>query len=224
MQAIRTLGQFVDDEQIVAWIAGAVGEIHQRASHQARAAGKSLKLAVSCTRCDATKTCCWSMVVARLYEGVIIADRLRRTGRDTPALRDELAARAAAMEAASPRDWRTPCLFLDARERCTIYDVRPSPCGLLHVYTDPAWCTTRAGEIRGYVAREELVAATELEEQFRDRLALRRKVGRRYLGVLPRMVLVALEAWDRTDFRDYLRQLPWPGDDELARWGAGLAR
>lgn len=219
MQAIRTLGQFVEDEQIVGWIAGAVAEIHARAAEQAKAAGKAQKLAVSCTRCKATKTCCWSMVVARLYEGVIIADRLRRTGRDTPELRAELGVRAQAMEAASPKGWRTPCLFLDAAERCTIYDVRPSPCGILHVYTDPAWCTTLAGEIRGYVAHEELIAATELEEAFRDRLSLRKKVGRRYLGVLPRMVLVALEAWDRTDFRDHLRQLPWPGDAELARWG-----
>jgi Fe-S-cluster containining protein len=223
VQAVRTLGQFVEDEQIVAWIAGAVGEIHGRAAQQAKRAGKSLKLVVSCTRCTATKTCCWSMVVARLYEGVIIADRLRRTGRDTPALRGELAARAAAMEAAAPRDWRTPCLFLDGAERCTIYDVRPSPCGNLHVYTDPAWCTTLAGEIKGYVPREELAAATELEEAFRDRLSLRKKVGRRYLGVLPRMVWVALEAWDRTDFRDYLRQLPWPGEAELAGWGSSAS-
>lgn len=223
VQSIRTLGQFVEDEQIVAWLSGAVAEIHRFSARQAKAAGKSLGLAVSCTRCTATKTCCWSMVVARLYEGVVIADRLRRTGRDTPALRDELAARAEAMEAASPRAFRTPCLLLDARERCTIYDVRPSSCGNVHVYTDPTWCTTLAGEIRGYVPREELAAAIQLEEAFRERLALRKKVGRRYLGVLPRMVLVALEAWERTDFRDYLRQLPWPGDAEIARWSAGEA-
>ncbi|HET7501611.1 MAG TPA: YkgJ family cysteine cluster protein [Kofleriaceae bacterium] len=221
MQAIRTLGQFVEDEQIVGWISAAMAEIHQRATQNAKAAGKPLKLAVSCTRCTATKTCCWSMVVARLYEGVVIADRLRRTGRDTPAFRDELAARAHAMEAASPRDWRTPCLFLDAAERCTIYDVRPTPCGNLHVYTDPTWCTTLAGEIKGYVPGEELGAALELEEAFRDRLSLRKKVGRRYLGVLPRMVLIALEAWDRTDFRDYLRLLPWPTEEEIARWSPG---
>ncbi|HEU4612351.1 MAG TPA: hypothetical protein VFS15_09755, partial [Kofleriaceae bacterium] len=55
-------------------------------------------------------------------------------------------------------------------------------------------------------------------DEFRERMALRKKVGRRYLGVLPRMVLVALEAWDRTDFRDYIRQLDWPGDAEIARW------
>jgi Fe-S-cluster containining protein len=206
MQEVRTLGQFVEDEHIVPWIAGALGEIHQRATSQARKAG------------TATKTCCWSMVVARLYEGVAIADRLRRTDRDTPELREDLARRAEAMEAATPRDWRTPCVFLDGRERCTIYDVRPTPCGNLHVYTDPTWCTTLAGEIRGYVAQEEVAAAIELEEKFRDRLSLRKKVGRRYLGVLPRMVLVALEAWDRTDFRDYLRLLPWPGDAEISRW------
>lgn len=220
VQAVRTLGQFVEDEQIAAWISAELAEIHRHAARGAKAAGKPLRLAVSCTQCKATKTCCWSMVVARLYEGVVIADRLRRTGRDAPALRDELRGRAEAMEAAAPRDWRTPCLFLDAAERCTIYDVRPSPCGNLHVYSDPAWCTTLAGQIQGYVASEEIAAATALEEVFRERLALRKKVGRRYLGVLPRMVLVALEAWDRTDFRDHLRQLPWPGEAELAAWGA----
>lgn len=221
MPPIRTFGQFVDEEQIVAWIAAAVADIHQFSARQAKAAGKAARLTVSCTSCTATKTCCWSMVVARLYEGVIIADRLRRTGRDTPALRDELRTRAEQMEAATPHDWRTPCVFLDQRERCTIYEVRPSPCAILHVYTDPVWCTTRAGEIRAYVAAEELASALALEEAFRERLALRKKVGRRYLGVLPRMVLVALEAWDRTDFRDHLRQLPWPDDAAVARWGAG---
>jgi hypothetical protein len=33
-------------------------------------------------------------------------------------------------------------------------------------------------------------------------------------------VLVSLEAWDRTDFRDYLRQLPWRTDEE---WAAAVA-
>jgi Fe-S-cluster containining protein len=223
VESLRTLGQFVEDEQIVAWISGSVSEIHRFAGRQAKAAGKSLKLVVSCTKCAATKTCCWSVVVARLYEGVVIADRLRRTGRDTSALRAELGARAEAMEAARPHDFRTPCVFLDARERCTIYDVRPGPCGILHVYSDPAWCTTLAGPIRGYIAQEELAAAIQLEEQFRDRMSLRKKVGRRYLGVLPRMVLVALEAWDRTDFRDHLRQLPWPDEAEIGRWSEGPA-
>ena len=26
------------------------------------------------------------------------------------------------------------------------------------------------------------------------------------------------EAWDRTDFREYLRQLPWPTEEDAAKW------
>lgn len=219
MASVRTLGQFVEEEQLLAWITGTVTEIHRHAARGAKEHGKPRKLSVTCTSCKATKTCCWSMVVARLYEGVAIAAELVRSGRDTPALRAELLSRAEAMEAATPQEWRTPCLFLDEQERCTIYDVRPVPCGAVYVYTDPVLCTTRAGEILGYIPVEEHAAATALEETFRERLSLRKKVGRRYLGVLPRMVLVALEAWGRTDFRDYLRQLPWPSDEDIARWG-----
>lgn len=218
MQAVRTLGQFVEDEQIVTWLADNVGHINRSSHKGAKAAGKQVKLAVTCETCTAPKTCCHSLVVARLFEGVVIAAELRASGRDTPELRAELATRAAAMEAATPYAWRTPCLFLDGAERCTVYEARPTACGALNVYTPAEYCTSRAGEIRAYVAANELAAATQIEEAFRERLSLRLKVGRRYLGVLPRMVLVALEAWDRTDFRDYLRQLPWPSDADIARW------
>jgi Fe-S-cluster containining protein len=218
MTQIRTLGQFVEDEQILAWLADNVAHINRQSGRGAKEVSKLEKLAVSCTTCKATKTCCWSMVVARLYEGIIVAGQLKKTARDTPAMRAQLRERAEAMEAASPYEWRTPCLFLDAKERCTVYDVRPTSCGALYVYTPPVLCTTREKEIKAYVATAELAAATEIEEAFRQRLSLRQKVGRRYLGVLPRMVLVALEAWDRTDFRDYLRELPWPNDADIAKW------
>lgn len=218
MPSVRTLGQFVDEEQLLPWIEATVVEINRHAAEGAEKLGKRLKLAVSCTRCKATKTCCWSTVIARLYEGVLIAAELVRTGRDTPALRELLRARASSMETTPPQEWRTPCMFLDDHERCTVYAVRPVPCGSVLVYTDPVLCTTRAGKLIGYEPNEELAAATAFEEPFRERLALRKKVGRRYVGVLPRMVLVALESWDRTDFRDYLRQLPWPSDEDLSRW------
>lgn len=217
--AVRTLGQFVEDEQIVTWLAENVAEINRAAGRGAKQVGKQSLLQLSCTSCKVTKMCCYSLAIARLYEGVILAAELRKTGRDTPALRDELRARSEAMEAASPFEWSTPCLFLDENERCTVYAVRPTSCGTLLVYSEPELCVSRSREIQAYVPHQELAAASQLEEMFRQRLALRQKVGRRYLGVLPRMALVALEAWDRTDFRDYLRQLPWPGETELARWG-----
>lgn len=215
----RTLGQFVEQEGILESLRAMIAEINARATKEAKSVGKQQKLpVVQCFNCDAKKACCHSMVVVRLYEGIVVAAALRAEGRDTPALRDELRTRAEAMEAASPYEWRVPCLFLDERERCTVYAARPTPCGTLYVYSPPAHCNDGAKQVQAYVAHAEHAVAQQIEDELRERLSLRKKVGRRYIGVLPRMVLVALEAWDRSDFRDYLRQLDWPTDAQIARW------
>lgn len=213
------MGQLVEQEGIVAWLAEQVGRINREAGRGAKQVGKLQQLPpVSCFACTAPKACCQSVVVARFYEGVVVAAKLRAEHRDTDALRARLAEAAAAMEAASPYEWRVPCVFLDERERCTVYDARPTACGTLYVYSPAAWCSEPDRAIQAYVAPDEHAAATAIEEPFRERLALRKKVGRRYLGVLPRMVLLALETWDRVDFRDHLRAQPWPSDAEAARW------
>lgn len=225
MTGSRTLGEFLDDENIVGWLAEQIRDNHRASDRGARAVAKQHKLPMHCSTCTAAKTCCSSFVLVRFYEGVVVADHLKRSGRDTAELREQLRERAEAMEAemaaGKVADWSTPCLFLDGDERCTVYDVRPTTCAQLYVYTPPALCNARSSEIASYTPRAEVAAANEIEELFRDRLSLRKKVGRRYFGVLPRMVLVALETWDRTDFRDYLRQLTWPTDDE---WAAAVTR
>lgn len=216
MQAIRTLGEFVAEDQIVTWLSEEIAANHRDAGHGANEVARQHKLPMHCSTCTATKACCASYVIVRLYEGLIIAEELKRTGRDSPELRAELRTRAEAMEGTHARAWFTPCLFLDAGERCTVYAVRPTTCAQLYVYTPPELCAARSSKISSYTPQNEVAAANRVEEAFRERLSLRRKVGRRYLGVLPRMVLVSLEAWDRTDFRDYLRQLPWLTDEEWA--------
>lgn len=213
---IRTLGELVAEEKIIDWLTEQIAQNHRDSTSGAAAIGAHHKLTVQCAACTATKACCNSYVLVRLYEGLVIADHLKRSGRDTPELREGLRARADAMEAASVPAWATPCVFLDASERCTVYSVRPTTCAQLLVYTPPELCVARSSQIVSYTPRKEVEAANAVEEAFRERLALRRKVGRRYFGVLPRMVLVSLEAWDRTDFRDYVRQLPWPTDAEWA--------
>jgi len=217
VQTIRTLGEFVADEGIITWLAGEVATNHADAGAGAAAVAKQHAFPMVCETCTATKACCASYVIVRLYEGLLIAEELVRSGRDTPALRAELRTRAETMEAQRARDWFTPCLFLDAAERCTVYAVRPTTCAQLYVYTPPELCAARSSQIASYTPAKEVAAANRVEEAFRERLSLRKKVGRRYLGVLPRMVLVSLEAWDRTDFRDYLRQLPWITDEEWTR-------
>src|SRR5689334_20447923 len=107
-----------------------ITDINARATSEAKKVGKQQKLpVVQCFKCDAKKACCHSVVVARLYEGMVVAAELKAQNRDTPELRDQLRAAAEAMEAASPYEWRVPCVFLDANERCTVYAARPTPCG-----------------------------------------------------------------------------------------------
>jgi Fe-S-cluster containining protein len=213
---MRTLGEFVADEQIVSWLAEEIDRNHVESGRRAREVANRNRLPVVCATCTATKACCSSYVIVRFYEGLVIAAELVKSGRDTPELRADLRARAEAMDTTRPGDWFRPCGFLDAQERCTVYSVRPTTCGQLYVYTTPDLCAARSSQIASYTPRKDVEHANAIEEAFRERMALRRKVGRRYLGVLPRMVLVALEAWNRTDFRDYLRQLPWPTDAEWA--------
>ena len=221
MPAVRTLGEFVADEQIISWLAEQIVQNHRDSDRGARAVAKKARLPMVCTTCTATKACCNSYVIVRFYEGLVIADTLKRTGRDTPELRADLRTRAELMEATPVADWFTPCLFLDADQRCSVYAVRPTTCAQLYVYSSPDLCNARSSLIISYTPRAEVTHANEIEEAFRERLSLRKKVGRRYVGILPRMVLVALEAWDRTDFRDYLRQLDWPTDEA---WNAAVTR
>ena len=210
---MSTLGDFVTREGVLPSIDESVDGFIARATGEAKRLGK-----VQCNKCSVRKACCWSVVVARLYEGIRVAAQLRAAGRDTPELRDRLRASADAMEAADPYGWRPPCVVLDASERCSVYAGRPTPCGTLWVYSPPAACNEPGAPIRAFIAEAEYAAATALEEPFRQRLGLRKKVGRRYLGVLPRMALLALETWDREDFREVLSAHPWPTDEQLERW------
>jgi Fe-S-cluster containining protein len=218
--SVRSLGQFVHEEGVIDWLTDQLRRINAGAADAVRSGAKRKRLPVAqCFTCTAKKACCHKMVIAGLHEGVLIAASLKAAERDTEPLRAELRSRAEAMEQVTPTAWNRACVFLDAQERCTVYGVRPRACGTLYVFSAPELCDDDQGkEIRLYVANREEAAGAELEEAFRERLALRRKVGRRYMGTLPRMVLIALEAWDRTDFRDHLRQLPWPTLEESRRW------
>src|SRR6478752_6611303 len=112
---VRTLGQFLADENILADLAKLVADINAKSTQGAKQLGKQQKLpVVSCFSCDAPKTCCHSLVVARLYEGIVVAASIRDQGRDTPELREQLRAVATEMEAVDARGWRRPCLFLDS--------------------------------------------------------------------------------------------------------------
>jgi Fe-S-cluster containining protein len=159
---------------------------------------------ISCFDCTVSKGCCTMVTGAYVHEGAVVAARLIADRRDTPALREELRTAAERMEASDVTEYRQPCAFLGAHDRCTVYDDRPSICGV-HLVTsaaaacrDAPWTTVSAVVGTSHVdlpraASAEFVAALGLPA-----------LDVPYRGALPRMVLVCLEAWHRRDFVSYL--------------------
>lgn len=158
---------------------------------------------VSCNTCTEPKGCCKLKTGIYLHDALPVVARLRREGRDTPELRKQLKEAAHYMETVPKEQHVRPCVFLDADERCTVYEDRPVICGITLMSSPASDCNDPERQVSKLKieANEALPAKFELE--FRMRAGLRR-TDRRYAGALPRMVLIALEAWDRQDYVSFI--------------------
>jgi hypothetical protein len=110
------------------------------------------------------------------------------------------------MERSDEVEYRRPCVLLGDGERCTVYDDRPSVCGA-HLVTSPALaCGDRnATTVSAIAGTAHVDLPRETAEQFRVALSLP-LLGVPYRGALPRMVLLALEAWHRRDYVTFLAE------------------
>jgi len=166
--------------------------------------GKTHLKVSSCISCDAPKGCCSLRVLVYLHDVVPLADRVRREGRDTPELRAALATAADLMEAQGPA-YRRPCVFLDADERCTVYTDRPIECGTTFVFTPATLCSDPNATTLEKFVTDLGDAPSKMERRFEREARLEQLPGA-YMGFLPRMVLLCLEAWERTDYVQFLAE------------------
>lgn len=170
---------------------------------------------ITCYSCDAPKACCSEPTSAFLYEAVAIASRLIRDGRDTPELRAQLKTAAHLIETTPRGHYRRPCVFLGEGERCTIYDVRPSVCGLHLVESPPENCSRRDTSVVSVIdAPGKHEIQPQYEELFTVTMGLRR-IDRLYLAAMPRMVLICLEVWNRRDYVTFLAERVRPAAARL---------
>lgn len=159
---------------------------------------------IACFDCVAPKGCCTMVTGAYLHEGAVVAARLVADRRDTPALRDALRTAAERMEASDVTEYRQPCAFLGADDRCTVYDDRPSICGV-HLVTSPAAACRDAPSttVSAVVGTAHVDMPRAACADFAAAVGLP-VLEFPYRGALPRMVLACLEAWHRRDFASYL--------------------
>jgi len=203
-EAGPTFGEMLAQQGLVEKVSGATRQIIDLTVGAVTADARVHLTVISCFTCTAPKACCALVTMAYLYEVVPIAARLLREGRDTPELRERLRLAAHRMETAG-KAHQKPCVFLGADERCTIYEDRPSLCGTHLVTSPPGDCGGGTGSVEALLGPIQREVPPQLEEQFRIDAGLRR-IDRLYLGALPRMVLLCLEAWPRRDYVTFLAE------------------
>jgi hypothetical protein len=118
------------------------------------------------------------------------------------------------METADKRAHFRPCVFLGPDERCTIYEDRPSVCGFALASSPAAFCGTQPDGVEKISSPKHEAIVPQFEREFCMRAGLRR-IALPYSGALPRMVLIALEAWDRRDYVQFLADRCLPASQRL---------
>lgn len=203
MTARLTLGEVAEGGGVRDHASRVTRDLIRRSNETAAGDARVHLYVISCDTCTSTKACCAYVVTAYLYEAIPIAARLMRERRDTPALRKRLRDAAARMEAVGADGHVGPCVFLDAAERCTIYDDRPAACGA-HLVSSPAErCARPDGEVTAIAAPLLEAVQPETAEAIAEALGLA-PIDAPYFGALPRMVLLCLEAWARPDYARFL--------------------
>lgn len=180
---------------------------------------RRLPVVTSCATCTAPG-CCSQKVVMPFHEALPIARVLKREGRDTPELRERLSAQADVMERTTRKAWlgaaRACELLVDGR--CSVYAARPFACRTYFAISPPENCQPAAENNRvEFINFGDLLGiALRRARQIHIALGLKETSKRVMIGVLPRMVLYALEVWESADSAAMLRLKKWPTDDDLA--------
>ncbi len=183
---------------------------------------KRLPIASSqtCSSCThASPGCCSQKNLIAFHEALPIVRLLKRNKLDTPELRARLRELGEAMEGSPRRAWfetATPCAFL-VDGRCSVYSARPVSCRTYIVTSDPKNCQPGAADNAVSFADMSHVLADSIRRAREIHLALGiKETSKRILiGTLPRLVLIALEAWDCEDAAAFLRLQRWPTDEEI---------
>lgn len=180
---------------------------------------KHIRSGVSCGKCTALKGCCYMSVTALLFEALPIVRRLKTTKRDTPELRTKLHAAGDAMEKMGTEEWfetATPCVFLDEKQKCSIYDARPSACRHHVVFGPPENCAPPKNHpTLQFGSEDEFTAAFNWNAEIAQAFFGLPLEGSKLIlgGAFPKVVARVLDCFDHEDYRKAIQESDWPTTD-----------
>lgn len=176
---------------------------------------------ISCNTCPHKEPgCCNQKTMISFMEALPIARHIMRSGLDSPAYRAKLRAIGEAMEGSSRDGWFDelhPCVFLEGG-RCSIYALRPVSCRSYWVVTPPEDCQELGGKKVAFIDNGEILTrAFQQSTAFHKTIGLKENEQRFLMGAMPRLVWIALEAWDLDDPIKFIRSQIWPSVAGLDR-------
>jgi Fe-S-cluster containining protein len=162
---------------------------------------------ISCLDCTSAG-CCRQHPLVGFYDGILIADYLRRNGLDGAPLRRKLREAGKPPKIGSAAKQYRECVFLEAR-RCSIYEVRPAVCRGHYVTSPPEHCHPASGHSVRVLPVDNSQDIARFATSFAHQLGL--KVNA--FDILPRVVRRMLYAQDAKTWGDWSRRVnkqPWP--------------
>jgi Fe-S-cluster containining protein len=180
--------------------------------------------------------CCYQKVMTNLVEVLPLVRHLRQSGRQQPALRQQLRQVGERMEAYSPDEWfdlAVPCQFLTAERRCSVYAWRPWACRAHHAWSAAELCSPPTGgatvTLVANLGQPQAQLFFDLQGGVQQTLGL----GTEHvvLAALPRLLAIVLEAVaaartatadDVVAFFRHLLSQPYPRPENLRAWAGGV--
>ena len=173
---------------------------------------------ISCTTCT-QHGCCKQKVMISFYEGILIADHLRKSGRDGAKLRKRLRTESKRQDSQSRKSWFRqdgPCVF-HRDGNCSVYEVRPVVCRALYVNSPPSNCEPDAQDEATPVPVLDHVDAHSFGVEFTHAMGL--NPDRAHFDILPRVVYRMLRAADSKTWGHWskcVNKQAWPKSVEAA--------
>lgn len=218
--ATQTADEFFD--AVERWLASLSGEMDKMLVRYTESTGEP----VSCHSCTQTfPGCCNQKTMIEFFEALLLARHVKRTGLDTAEYRVMLKQLGEEMEGTDRATWfhaNHRCIFMTDQGRCSVYAFRPLVCRLYYVASPQENCQpgVRIG-IRFINHAAILGHAIQRGMQIHKAIGIKETPMRIVMGTLPRMLLIALEAWDSDDYAALVRAQTWPTKESLEEWTDG---
>lgn len=182
---------------------------------------------ISCMNCT-KPSCCNQRATCWFFEVLPMARHLKANKLVTPEFMAELKKVGDEMEMTSPSHWfrlQRPCILLKDGW-CSVYKYRPMvSCVSYWVLSPPEQCEADfEDDIKSVDPKYYYDRLTELSFRIHGDMGLEQTKDQLFLAAFPKVLWIALAAWNKPNWVDFVKSQKWPSKGNLYPWKEGLVQ